>query len=386
MAPFEKDIFDQAVINAVNLERLSQGLQRKIIGMLLQAQREIIAEIVDTDPTAVKATNWKKARMARLTKQINDILNKNYKSIHLTVMKELVALASLEATYTAQQLNKLIGVDLFQVTLTEDYLKSIVENTLIQGGTIKEWFNTQALNAKQRLSRTLAEAVYKSNVLQMGMVKGESVNELTRAVKGIKVESRSGPLGLAQREAEALVRTSVMQVANQTRYAMYMGNKDLIKGFKLIAVLDSRTTPFCQAADQGEYDINWNPISPKAVIVLGPPPYHFNCRTSYIALLKSFEEIVDESMKGASSTQKRLAKALDQRLSEIGERASEQGPVASNMNYNEWLKTQPKSVQIDVLGKGRQRIWEEKGLSVSDLLGQKGRPLTLKELREKYKL
>lgn len=277
MAPFEKDILDYTLLSSVRLERFSESLRLRIIALLKQAEKSIYDEIIKIDPTATQSTNWKKARMARLSKQIDNILTEKYTEIKDDVDTKLKELSVLEATYFAKALNNIMGVDLFQVTLTPEFLQSIVDNTLIQGGPIKDWFNTQAQNAKQRLSRTLAEAVHKSNVLQIGQVKGESVQELTTAVKGVAVDGKFGVLNMSRREAEALVRTSVLQVANQARMAMFMKNTDLLKGWQLVAVLDDRTTEFCRAADGGQYDINWSPIEGTRIAVDGPPPYHWQC-------------------------------------------------------------------------------------------------------------
>jgi hypothetical protein len=51
------------------------------------------------------------------------------------------------------------------------------------------------------------------------------------------------------------------------------------------------------------------------------------------------------------------------------------------MNYNEWLLTQPISLQKEILGPGKWKLWSENKLSVSDLVDNSGNPLTIKELQ-----
>ena len=70
----------------------------------------------------------------------------------------------------------------------------------------------------------------------------------------------------------------------------------------------------------------------------------------------------------------------DEKLLGIGK------PVSGNMTYNEWLLTQPKAVQIDVLGPGRFKLWKEHKLSMSDMVHQNGRPLSIADLEERFEV
>ena len=384
IVPFEKELTDYSIITAVNLERYSQGLQQKVVAILSQAQKEILAEVLSKDPTATKLRVTRKLRATKLSSQIDYILKKSYKSISDTVVKELSIVAALEAKSLIGLLNNLISINLFQANLTDEYLKSIVENTLIQGGTIREWFNTQAKNASQRLTRSLADAVYKSNLMQIGKIRGDSISNLVSAVRGMTVDGKSGPLKLSRREAETLVKTSVMQVINQTRYIMLMENEDLLKGFMIIAVLDTKTSSMCESLDHTQYDLEWNSLGGRKSKISGPPPWHWGCRSVYIPILDKFSDIVERSKKGETTLGKRLTQKLEDKLLEVEERASANKLVPESINYNDWLKTQPRTVQIDVLGKARQKIWEDKGLPITDLVSQKNRSITLSELKKMY--
>lgn len=51
--------------------------------------------------------------------------------------------------------------------------------------------------------------------------------------------------------------------------------------------------------------------------------------------------------------------------------------------YTEWLKRQSAEVQNDVLGPTRRKLWLEGKLTLQDMVTQKGRPLTLKQLQRK---
>ena len=364
-------IYDSAIRTQVDLERYSEGLRRKVVGILNTAQKEIISEIAVQNPLAPALTKWKTQRLTNLQQSINGILDKNYAKIKRRSSRALNDLATHSATSGAKKLNDILGVDLFNVTLTEDYLKSIVDNTMIDGQVIGKWWDEQKASTKKRLGKQMADA---SQAVQAGLVKGESIGELARRVRGTVL--KPGVMQVSRREATALVRTSVMQVAQESRMGMYKANADLVKGVEAVATLDTRTTFECMNYDGKKWDLEGKSLDGSGVAFPGNPPYHWQCRTTLMTLLKSFDELRDA--KGMKSATKKKVLELPESV-----RASMDGPVRGNLNYGQWLKTQSESVQIDVLGKARRKIWLEKGLSMKDLVHQNGRPLTIKQLEAK---
>ncbi|UZV57178.1 hypothetical protein [Pasteurella multocida] len=67
-------------------------------------------------------------------------------------------------------------------------------------------------------------------------------------------------------------------------------------------------------------------------------------------------------------------------------RASMDGQVKANITYEDWLKNKTKAQQDEILGKGKADLWRNGVITFRDMLDQSGRPLTLKELREQFKL
>ncbi|HQM30601.1 MAG TPA: NUDIX hydrolase [Syntrophales bacterium] len=66
-----------------------------------------------------------------------------------------------------------------------------------------------------------------------------------------------------------------------------------------------------------------------------------------------------------------------------GTRASMTGQVPAVLNYNEWLKTMPESVQIEALGQPRWELWKGGKITMADMVHQDGRPLSIAELEKK---
>lgn len=106
----------------------------------------------------------------------------------------------------------------------------------------------------------------------------------------------------------------------------------------------------------------------------GPPPWHFNCRTVLIPVLASWSEMVRNPD---------LAERLRGVGDDPGTRSSLNGAVAGDLNYDAWLRTQPRDVQIEALGQAKHSLWEDGKLTLPELIDTSGRPLTLAQLKKK---
>jgi hypothetical protein len=98
---------------------------------------------------------------------------------------------------------------------------------------------------------------------------------------------------------------------------------------------------------------------------------HPNCRSTQIPILRSFTEV--------AKTNTKLAAQLDDALSGDS-RASMDGQVASDLRYEDWLKSRGSDDAREILGPSRYALWQSGELSLADMIDQSGRPLTLDEL------
>jgi hypothetical protein len=195
----------------------------------------------------------------------------------------------------------------------------------------------------------------------------------------------SGFFDKSYAQAEALVRTSVMAVANQTHLDVYNANLDVISQIQWLSTLDLRTTTICQGLDSKTWDAKtYAPIGHS--LPFPGPTAHWNCRSTQIPVTKSWEELATQN--------KAMAKQMD--AIPDSTRASMDGQVAQKMTYEEFLQKLPEKQQMEVLG-SKYDLWAKtKDLAVSDparitladMLDQKGNPLNLTEFADKagYKL
>lgn len=185
---------------------------------------------------------------------------------------------------------------------------------------------------------------------------GRTVSQLMRDIRGTKaLNYQDGLVDVSRRQAEAVARTAVQHVSQQSREATWEANKDIVEGYTFVATLDGRTTSQCRSLDGKKFELGKGPR----------PPLHVNCRSTTIPLLPKEFDFLDE---GAT-------------------RSSENGYVAANQNYYDWLKTQPASFQKEVLGESRAKIFREGGLSSEKFaalnLGKNFEPLSLEEMKLK---
>lgn len=366
-------ILDGVLYDQVNMDKYSLGLTNKIARLLNAAQGEIITSIVKNDPTAPTMTEWKQKRLEKINKDITNILNDTFDNISQTTNNELNRAGIVQAAATINGVNSAVGVEILDVMITPTGIKSIVENTLIDGKIIGDWWDKQCEDTKYRLTAQMAEA---TQALQIGMVQGESVGELVTRIKGTKL--KPGIMDVSKREAKALVRTSVMQVANAVRQETYKKNSDIINGIQWLSTLDTRTTPICRALDKKQFDMQLNPIGHS--IRYPGCPAHWGCRSTCLPIIKSYSELSNED----SPLPKDKIRQLGEKVP-IGERATMGDPVSGDMNYNDWLLIQSPETQQEILGKKRYQLWSNNKLDMADLIDNKGNTLTIKQLEDKYK-
>jgi SPP1 gp7 family putative phage head morphogenesis protein len=241
-------MMDLQIRSTVNLERFSEDVRGKVVHILNDAQKEILSTLTEAD-TAHPITTWKRKRLSQLQATIDEIADKSYGQIEKLNRKELQDLSVFTGKETVANLNRAIGADIANVTLTKEGLQAIADSTMIDGQVIGKWWEDQKWDFKRKAARQVADVTH---AVQMGMVQGEAIGEMVRRIRGTALAP--GIMDMSKRNATSLVRTSVMQVANESRWQMYEGNKDLMKGYQVVATLDKRTTPRCRQLDGKKWE------------------------------------------------------------------------------------------------------------------------------------
>lgn len=343
-------LYDATVRHAVYVERLKTGEVNQWAVFLKRIDRDLRERLTRDDITAFSRT-----RLEKLLVEIDQILKPIFDDYREQLSGNLLDLAEYEAAFEAKNLGATLqGFTAAEPTLKR--LKAAIESTPLSvrgadGGKllapfIQDWTAVE----RKRITGTIRQAYFE----------GATNQEILQRVRGTrKNKFNDGILATTNRNADAIVRTSIQHVANNARAQTWLENSDIVSGYRWISVLDSRTTPICRTLDNQVYKVGKGPI----------PPAHIRCRSTTVAELggEKFEKLVKQQT-----------------------RASKFGQVKGDQNYYEWLKDQPKSFQVDVLGKTRAELFRNGGLSAERFralqLDRNFKPLTLAEMRAREPL
>ncbi|MNN47446.1 hypothetical protein D3C81_1618660 [compost metagenome] len=181
---------------------------------------------------------------------------------------------------------------------------------------------------------------------------------------GTKAEKYAdGILQKSRREVEAVVRSAVSSTAETASDKAFEANSDIISHVEWLSTLDNRTSTTCRIRDRLPYTLGtYRPIGHKVPWLAGPGRIHFCCRSTKLPILKS---------------------ALSLGISDAATRASMDGQVPQQTTYAQWLARQPAGRQDEILGPERGKLLRQDKLKLQDFYNDKGKFLTLDELRER---
>ena len=335
MQNISDQLADLAIARSLVLIRIQNGLSNDVAILY----NEMIDDISTTILKSGKISN-------HLTKTIKDIkaqlqvpdINDNLKDI-----------AQAEVNYTQKAYNSVIGIDLFKNIPPEGAMSAILNTSLIEGATIHSWLKD--LEASQAFDVERA--------VRLGMTLGETNAQLANRLKST--------MELSMRNAQTIVRTATATVANKARMEFMEANNEVIKGWEWNSTLDGRVRKEHADRDGATWNLDKEGINAKGKkYPFRYTPYGWNCRCQLNPILKSWKEL-----------------GIDEEEVPVGTRSSLDGYVSQDMTFDKWLKTKSSEFQKEYLGAGRYELYSKGKIMLSDLINQKGRYLSIKELKEK---
>lgn len=348
---------DFQVIQQARWIRYMNREVREALATMARADARIRVAMLSIDDS----TPYTQARIQALKLQIENIITQLHtQELAPQLIENVREAATTSAKIEADAFKRILPAGL---DITTPNLGVIADNAILNpfnGATTVEWIETFKQRDLERTWRSILD----------GITTGETNQEIVRRLLGTASQRHvDGDRVVSRRGLEALVRTSINHAANQGRQTVWEHNSDLISGVRWVSSLDSRTTPICRDRDghvgPTSPTANWTP--PDGAPALHPPtarpPAHINCRSTTVAVTKSWEELgfdMDELPEGT--------------------RASMDGQVPAKLTYYEWLDRQGAQTQKEILGAGRYKAWKTDGVTPDRFVNSKGRVLTLKEI------
>lgn len=350
-----------AISHAVDLQHLSSAEARKIIKLLnsvdsdLRAQLIAAIERLGAESYTARHLNTVLASVLALNKEV-------YASIGEALAQSVLDIGKYEVDYQEALFRQVIPeqvivqVDLASVSASQ--VREIALARPFQGRLLKEWTSDLEVNRAARIR----------DGIRMGMVEGQTTDQIVRRVMGVKAEGyKDGLLERSRHDIDSMVRTAISHTAQGARDAFYKENNDIVGEVRWLSTLDNRTSAPCRLRDRLVYtnDANHDPVGHKVPWGAGPGRLHWCCRSTSLPIVRSYEEL-------------RLAKGLPEST-----RASMDGQVPQSTTYGAWLKAQSAARQDEVLGPVRGKLFRDGGLSIDSFYNDKGKYLTLEQLKER---
>lgn len=353
------DLVDMAIMHQVELARYSNNVVRRIMAILNRSDARLTAELTSVVSQLNDGTStFRMDRLESLLSSLRAVNAQAYAQVDQALREELLNFTQYEASWQQMSLGSVLPAQVSVASVAVDQIYAAAMSRPFQGTLLKDALTEVSAFTAKKIRETIAQ----------GIVEGRTTDQIVRDIRGTKASNYTdGLLERSRKDVEAIVRTAVSHVANTTQTNVMAANSDLIRAVQWSATLDLRTTSQCRLRDGLLYEtVSHRPIGHSIPWRGGPGSLHWNCRSAQVPVLKTWKEMGLDLAGGPE-----LA----------GTRASLDGQVSKDLDYASWLKRQSAERQDEVLGPKRGKLLRAGGLDLKDMYDQRGRFLTLEELR-----
>jgi SPP1 gp7 family putative phage head morphogenesis protein len=375
-----EQLLNSAIYHGLSLERVSAGMAQDIKDLLVKAQEDITGKL-----QSGTLTDWQTKRAQQFLEWSNKTIANAYNKIDGNVADTLDGIKVAEIAKQTNSINQALGVEISPAMSTQQ-LESIAkaDELLVNGAVMSDWWKKQASNLQHQVKTTV----------QQGLTQGKSTQDIAKDLRQFLPTDEDISQKQAVAQANALARTAAATVQSEAQQAYYKENSDILKGIQWVSTLDSRTTPQCQALDGNAWtyseDGEMSPVG-HDIPFPGFPPIHWNCRSTTVPVLKSWQELSDKELPHLDDAT--VQEAFESNLADQGftpdqiadismnQRASVDGTVPESTTYEDWLGKQPELTQKQILGPAKWQLWHDGAVTLKDMINKQTlEPLTVDEL------
>lgn len=360
MATSNEQIRDGLIRHQMGIIRVSGHLRNSIIQQMDRAQvdlqRMLRARLTGITERGVDAGPATTRRLQALERALDALMAPSHRTIDRLIKSELMDLAKHEIAYINTLISNALPVQVSFALPTADQLRSVVFSRPMQGRILKTWLADWKAADRRRIMEQI----------RIGIIQGESNAQIRRRVLGsAALGGADGIRNISKRGADFLTRTITNSVANNARQQFYRRNTDIIKKEVYSATLDSRTTHQCASLDGKLFTVNKGPI----------PPIHGRCRSTRYPFIEGIDL---GSRPAVQATQKEL-RGLSQKARRriLNDRT---GRLPATVNFEEFLRKQPRSFIEDYLGITKTKLFVDGKLKLSKFVDAKLTPRTVNQL------
>jgi len=341
--PVPNQLADTAIRHQVFLERLKASEASKFLSVAKSIDAAIRSALDGRDDLS----SMPRGRFKKLIDGIRATISGLYSGFAVEFFAKLSEIAGYEVEFELGALKKAVsGVAISSVEVAK-VVKLLMDSPLsIRGSDGGKLLQPFVDDWGKSDTDMIVGAIVR------GASEGQSNSQIVQTIRGTRKNRFSdGLIRASTRHAEAITRTAIQHASSVAREAVWVENKELIKGLVWLSTLDGRTTTRCRSLDNVEFKIGEGPR----------PPIHIGCRSLVVPNVKK------SALKG-------------------GTRSSLGGYVSNDETYYSWLKKQPQAFQSEAIGGTRAKLMRDGGLSADEFaklnLGRNFEPLTLDQMRK----
>tara|TARA_B100000678_G_scaffold237062_1_gene206782 strand:+ start:6012 stop:7076 length:1065 start_codon:yes stop_codon:yes gene_type:complete len=337
-----EQLIQQTSRHAVYLEGRKTAAANDIVELLADVEERVLGRL-----SRVDITQFSRARLEKLLSAIQGVMESAFTGdIKDAWRAQVIELADYEAGFEQRSLSSVtVNYDYVLPTATQIETAAFLTPLSVTGpdkGKLLDAFYADW--TQDQITRV-------NGAIRAGAVQGQTTGQIVSGLRDLE-------LPINRRNLSTMVRTGLAHASTQARQATWNRNSDIVKGERMVAVLDMRTSTFCRSIDGKVYPLGEGPR----------PPFHPGCRTTTVAALDDrFAFLEDDATR----------RARDE---------SGVGYVDANTTYYSWLKTQPKDFIESVIGTTRTKLLLNGGISSERFaelqLNKNFKPLTLKQMKD----
>jgi hypothetical protein len=376
-------VASELLLAAVALDRFSVDMVERVMERFREMERDLVAAMIDIDFMTPRNETQRADRIEALMEIAEDIVADAYDDIIEETAADLQVVAEVAGGAAVNAFALILGAAFIAglLLLSTKRLRAIADEARFDGATIPEWFGQQQADAMFRFRR----------VVMNGAANDLDTAEIIESVTGTRAaQRRDGVFQVPRRNAETLIRTAVQAVSTAAKLEFFEENAagaddgsdrgvrdsgdtggggrgvvdktardSVLVGVSQLSTLDNRTSSTCMAYSGKRWRYpDYEPVG-HSLPFAGGTPRHFHCRSQIIPLIHWHEDA-------------------------LGTQASMFGHVPGSWTYDTWLKSRPESEQRDILGPTKFDLWRQGKLDLTDLVDQRGNPLTVAELVRRF--
>ena len=313
-----ESVYDAETRHAIYVERYGKGVARRMVKLLLAAEKDIIGKLKDLPdgPTKAQQEDLLKTVRARISDLVTDFRDQ--------MTDELLKLADYEAEFTGKMFAdayKGLGASFQAVPLSN--VRAAVTSRPFQGIHLR-WANPPE-HASELIRRNFKAA---QGEIERGFIEGESIATITARIRPL-IEVK------AARDVETIAITAVKHISSAARQEWNKQNPGVIAEERWNAVLDGRTSEICRSRDGKVYEVGKGP----------QPPAHPRCRSTRVGIDPDY-------------------------------------PPPRKRTYDQWLRDQSEEAQDEILGKAKADLFRDGLALDRFYDERRGREYTIAELRK----